>query len=49
MPDERTVWETYHGLYQLDGDALKVAFKPGDKERPEDMKSGADADIKIWL
>jgi RNA polymerase sigma factor (sigma-70 family) len=40
--------ETNLGLYGLDGDALKLAFNPGGKERPKELKTGADADTKIW-
>jgi uncharacterized protein (TIGR03067 family) len=40
--------ETNLGLYELDGDALKMAFDPGGKERPKELRTAADADTKIW-
>jgi RNA polymerase sigma factor (sigma-70 family) len=39
---------TLLGLYELDGDALKICLGPGGEVRPKELKTAADSTAKIW-
>jgi uncharacterized protein (TIGR03067 family) len=41
--------ESWLGLYELEGDSLKLAFDPGGTDRPKALRTSPDNDTKVWL
>lgn len=37
------------GIYELDGDTLKICWGVGDKERPQEFKTKAGKDDWLWV
>jgi uncharacterized protein (TIGR03067 family) len=37
------------GIYEIDGDTLKMAFRPGGKVRPTELETSPATDTKTWF